>query len=58
MKYLIGVLVAVVAVIVVMGLFNLLKGGSSSWSQKLMRLRVLVQLIAVIVIMAVLYFQT
>ena len=40
-----------VAVVLVFGLVNMMRGGSPQTSQKLMRLRVLMQFVAVIVIM-------
>jgi hypothetical protein len=43
--------VGVVAVVLLFGLLNFAKGGSPQTSQKLMRLRVLMQFIAIIVIM-------
>ena len=48
--------VALVAVILLLGLWNMMRGGSPSRSQNLMRARVLVQFVAVIVVMAALYF--
>ncbi len=48
----------IVAVILAMGIWNMAKGGSPSRSQKLMRLRILAQFIAVILVMATLYFST
>ena len=41
-----------------LGLYTLWKGGatSASWSNKLMRIRVLAQFIAIVIILAVLYF--
>jgi hypothetical protein len=53
------VLVAVLAVAAVlfMGLFNMLRGGSPSTSQKLMRLRVLLQFGAIVVIMIVVWWR-
>ena len=41
-----------------LGLYTLWKGGAASatWSNKLMRIRVLAQFIAIMIIMAVLYF--
>jgi hypothetical protein len=58
-KFLVGVAVAVVAVILVGGLYTLWIGGETSlnWSNRLMRLRVLAQFIAILIIMAVLYFS-
>jgi hypothetical protein len=42
---------AAVAVVLVLGLANLARGGSPQRSQKLMRLRVLLQFVAIVVIM-------
>ena len=46
----------VVAIVLMRGLFNMMQGGSTSKSQQLMRLRVITQAIAVVVIVAVVYF--
>ena len=46
---------AIVAVILSLGIMNMARGGSPSRSQKLMRLRILVQFVAVICVMGVLY---
>ena len=47
---------AIVAVaIVLLGLINMMRGGSPNRSQKLMRLRVLLQFVAIIVIMATIW---
>ncbi len=54
--YLILVLVLIVAVILAMGLFNMLRGGSTSRSQTLMRWRVIAQFVAVIAMVAALFF--
>ncbi|MFL6800049.1 MAG: twin transmembrane helix small protein [Xanthobacteraceae bacterium] len=43
--------VAAVAVVLLLGLFNFARGGSPQRSQKLMRLRVLLQFVAVVVIL-------
>jgi hypothetical protein len=43
--------VGAVAVVLLLGLFNMMRGGSPHTSQRLMRLRVLMQFIAIIVIM-------
>ena len=48
----------VVSIVLAMGIWNMAKGGSPSRSQKLMRLRILFQFIAVILVMAALYFST
>jgi hypothetical protein len=57
-KLLVGVAVFAVFCVLCLGLYTLWKGGetSATWSNKLMRIRVLMQFIAVLVIMAVLYF--
>jgi len=43
--------IGAVAVVLILGLVNMMRGGSPHKSQKLMRLRVLLQFIAIIVIM-------
>jgi hypothetical protein len=49
--------VGAVAVVLLLGLFNMLRGGSPNTSQKLMRWRVLLQLVAIIVIMAAIWIK-
>ena len=44
-----------VAIVLVLGLVNMMRGGSPNRSQKLMRLRVLLQFVAIIVIMATIW---
>jgi hypothetical protein len=46
-----------VAFVLLLGLLNMLRGGSPNTSQRLMRLRVLLQFIAIIVIMGVLWWR-
>ena len=48
---LVPISIAAVAVVLLMGLTNMMRGGSPHRSQKLMRLRVLLQFIAIVVIM-------
>ncbi len=43
--------VAAVAFVLLLGLINMMRGGSPNRSQKLMRLRVLLQFIAIVIIM-------
>src|SRR3954468_5810009 len=43
--------IGAVAVVLVLGLVNMMRGGSPNTSQKLMRLRVLLQFVAIVVIM-------
>jgi hypothetical protein len=47
--------IGAVAVVLVLGLTNLARGGSPQRSQKLMRLRVLLQFVAIVVIMLVIW---
>ena len=49
--YLVPIAVVAVAIVLVLGLVNMMRGGSPNRSQKLMRLRVLLQFVAIIVIM-------
>ena len=58
-KILVGVAVAIVFIVLCLGLYTLWRGGDTArtWSNKLMRIRVLAQAIAIVIIMAVLYFS-
>ncbi|PLW78068.1 twin transmembrane helix small protein [Cohaesibacter celericrescens] len=51
--------IALVAVVIILalGLYNMLRGGSPSRSQSLMRWRIILQLVAIILVMASLYFM-
>ena len=44
-----------VAIVLVLGLINMMRGGSPNRSQELMRLRVLLQFVAIIVIMVTIW---
>ncbi len=46
-----------VAVVLLLGLFNMMRGGSPNTSQKLMRWRVILQFGAIILIMGALWFK-
>jgi len=48
---LVPIAIIAVAVVLVFGLVNMMRGGSPYTSQKLMRLRVLLQFVAIVVIM-------
>jgi len=48
---LVPVATGAVAVVLLLGLVNMMRGGSGNTSQKLMRLRVLLQFVAVVIIM-------
>jgi hypothetical protein len=47
-----------VAVVLVLGLVNMMRGGSGNRSQLLMRWRVMLQFTAIVVVMAALYFSS
>ena len=49
--YAVPIAIGAVAVVLFLGLGNMMRGGSPNTSQKLMRLRVLLQFVAVVVIM-------
>lgn len=52
---LVAIAIGAVAVVLVLGLINMLRGGPAITSQKLMRLRVLLQFIAIVIIMIVIW---
>ena len=56
-SYLVPLAIAAVAVVLVLGLVNMMRGGSPSRSQQLMRMRVLLQFVAIIVIMATIWMM-
>ena len=53
--YLVPAAIIAVASVLLLGLINMMRGGSPNRSQKLMRLRVLLQFVAIIVIMATIW---
>ncbi len=55
-NYLVPVAVGAVALVLLLGLWNMMRGGSSSRSQNLMRWRVLLQFVAIIIMMLGLWF--
>jgi ABC-type Na+ efflux pump permease subunit len=54
-QFMVPAAIVAVAIILMLGLINMMRGGSPNRSQKLMRLRVLFQFIAIIVIMATIW---
>ncbi|MBR0796936.1 twin transmembrane helix small protein [Bradyrhizobium jicamae] len=50
-SFVLPIAVAAVALVLLLGLVNMMKGGSPNTSQKLMRLRVLLQFIAIVITM-------
>ena len=49
--YFVPLAIGAVAIVLLLGLVNMMRGGSPNTSQRLMRLRVLLQFVAIIVIM-------
>ncbi|MBI4275363.1 MAG: twin transmembrane helix small protein [Rhizobiales bacterium] len=56
-QFVVPIAIGAVAVVLVLGLVNMMRGGSPNTSQRLMRLRVLLQFIAIIVIMAAIWIM-
>ena len=54
---LVPIAVAAVALVLVLGLVNMMRGGSPNTSQRLMRTRVLLQFIAIVIIMGVIWWR-
>lgn len=57
-NYAVSIALGAVAIVLVLGLFNMLRGGGGNRSQTLMRWRVGLQFIAIIVLMSVLYLRS
>jgi len=53
--YLVPIAIGAVAIVLILGLVNMMRGGSPNTSQRLMRLRVLLQFVAIIIIMATIW---
>ena len=56
LKYLAPFAMALVAIILFLGLWNMMRGGTGNRSQMLMRWRVFAQFIAVLLMVGALYF--
>ena len=56
-NFAVPVAIGAVAVVLVLGLINMMRGGSPNRSQELMRLRVLLQFVAIVVIMITIWFM-
>jgi heme/copper-type cytochrome/quinol oxidase subunit 4 len=54
-RYIVPLAIAVVAVVLGLGLVNMMRGGSPNRSQKLMRLRVLLQFVAIVIVMGTIW---
>jgi len=57
-KIIVAIAIGIVFAVLCLGLWTLWKGGAvaASWSNKLMRIRVAAQFVAILIILAVLYF--
>jgi len=53
--YVVPAAIVAVAIVLLLGLVNMMRGGSPNHSQKLMRLRVLLQFVAIIIIMTTIW---
>ena len=53
--YLVPAAIVAVAIVLLLGLVNMMRGGSGNTSQKLMRLRVLLQFVAIVIIMVTIW---
>ncbi len=56
-RYLVPIAVGAVALVLLLGLANMLRGGSPNTSQLLMRWRVVLQFIAIVIIMATIWLM-
>jgi hypothetical protein len=54
-NYLVPIALVAVAFVLLLGLLNMMRGGSPNTSQRLMRLRVLLQFVAIVVAMTALW---
>ena len=54
-NYVVPIAIAAVAFVLVLGLVNMMRGGSPNRSQQLMRLRVLLQFVAIVIIMVTIW---
>jgi hypothetical protein len=50
-QFILPIALGAVAVVLGLGLFNMMRGGSPNTSQKLMRLRVLLQFVTIVIVM-------
>ena len=57
LEYLVPVAIGAVFIVLLLGLWNMMRGGSPNRSQTLMRWRVILQFVAVCVIMGAIWFS-
>jgi Hypoxia induced protein conserved region len=55
LRFIIPFALAAVAIVLLFGLWNMMRGGNPNLSQKLMRARVILQFIALVIVMTVIY---
>lgn len=53
--YVVTIAIAAVALVLLLGLYNMMRGGSPNTSQRLMRLRVVLQFVAIVIAMATIW---
>ena len=57
LDFLVPIAIGAVFIVLLMGLWNMMRGGSANRSQTLMRWRVILQFVAVVVIMGSIWFS-
>lgn len=57
-RFILPFALAAVAIVLLAGLWNMMRGGSANRSQTLMRWRVILQFIAIILMMIMFYFMS
>jgi Hypoxia induced protein conserved region len=55
--YVVPIAIGAVALVLLLGMLNMMRGGPGNVSQKLMRMRVLLQFIAIVIIMATVWIM-
>ncbi len=55
--YLVPIALGAVALVLVLGLVNMMRGGSANRSQTFMRWRVILQFVAIVIIMAAIWWS-
>jgi hypothetical protein len=58
LDYVVPLAIGIVFIVLLLGLWNMLRGGGANTSQRLMRLRVVAQFLAIILILLTVYFTT
>ncbi len=56
-RYVVPIAIAAVALVLLLGLANMLRGGSPNTSQLLMRWRVVLQFVAIVIVMATIWLM-